>query len=169
MAKRGRPPKHTSLPLAQAISETIQKYCDPITGALPAAAAEHGLALLMPDVIRDLARQQFWARLKDSMKHRVKALIDSGTKPLDDLPFPGLFEAYTLTLDGERSIKRTRKLTRLEFKQAILVRKKQHEKDGEAIAALEQAEAAVSQIWDEHPALLFEDVCLIYVRQRRAA
>lgn len=82
--------------------------------------------------------------------------------------FFSLRTRYALETD-HRVYKDTERLTRLEWRSIIQLRKKQVADDSAQLAAMEAADAQLAPIWDEYPDKLLGEIEAIYLRRRRAA
>ncbi len=166
--KRGRKRRHIRLPLAEVISKVIDELVG-TDGVLDyERAIKRAYDLLRESERRGLIEQALWQRLKQAMTRSKDSLRRASTIDFSSL-FPGLFAAYALDADGERTIKRTASLTQLEFKRAIAIREKQIKDDRAALTAMERAYKAVEPIWNAHPQLTFGEICEIYQASRSAA
>lgn len=165
MAKKGRKRRNIRLPLAEVVSRVISEQVGP-DGTLRDhdKAVKRGYSLLLEKERRALVERAIWLALKEAMKRGRDSAAEAGTI---ELPFPGLFAAYALDADGARLVKRTVKLTRLEFKQAMKIREDQLESDNESLQAMRRAYAALEPYW--YPDQTFGEACDNYRAATAAA
>lgn len=82
--------------------------------------------------------------------------------------FFSLRTRYALETD-HRVYKDTERLTRLEWRSILTLRRKQLADDSAQLALMEDADKQLGPIWDEYPAKLYGEIEAIYARRRRAA
>ncbi len=166
MARRGRRPKAIGLPLAKVISTVAEEMIGD-DGKLPEAAVPRAYALLRPADHRRLIDESLWRHFTNFMKRMKAAALRAGGEQQGCLEHFGLIAAVALdAAEDGKQIKRTNKLTQLEFSRAIKIREGQLEADKATLEALRRAYAAVKPDWDANPTLIFEEVYELYLRRR---
>lgn len=155
----------------------MSRLSDRVNAAVEAARGEgriivHNIAsALMGELTNDELTQAAWEglakRVKEAATRGKAEVIARATTAQPDLPF-NLASAYALDL-GEREVKLTRDLTRIELRRVIEIRRQSVEADLRSLSELERAEAVSAPIWDAHPDWLFGAVLDAAVLSAEAA
>jgi hypothetical protein len=130
-------------------------------------AARAGVPLVMEDdeAIDECVRETVWRRVNSKGARMERSHFASAGRQ-NEL-FPGLRARYAVDLEG-RVLKRTERLTQLEFERVISIREKQVADDTAQLTSLKMARDELSGIWKLYPDLTFGEVEALFRRSQAA-
>jgi hypothetical protein len=153
--------------LAELVRTAIERYTNNRSGILGETAA---LDYVYSNLPRGYAKQLAFSGIKREFAAFFRKLDSTGNQERG-----GLWDLHTgyrvggSDDEGDMIFAYTSSLNKLQFVQAIRLRRKQLRADMKSIEELENAYDAVSLLWDRHPQMNFGQICRLYADERRAA
>jgi hypothetical protein len=151
------------------LSDIVLQVIDETKDADGSIPTQKAVTLGLPLVKRD--GEAVDQCIKEALSIRIKNVAtrernkEKGSAPSDMEDLFGLRPRHALDIEG-RVLKATHALTRLDFERIRQIRRESLLADAAYLKKLDDAAAALSGIWDDHPALTYGEACALL---RRAA